>query len=77
MATASPMPAPAGAGTLAKKIGVLAGKGDGSFATPLTLTAGAAPRAVVAADPNTDGKLDLVAVARDAKKPVMLRNTTT
>jgi hypothetical protein len=59
------------------KIVVLGGKGDGSFAAPLSLTGGTAPQDVTAADLNGDGKLDLIAVARDDNHLIVLLNTTT
>jgi probable HAF family extracellular repeat protein len=69
--------ADAGTGASANKIAVSTGKGDGTFAAPLNLTAGTTPQAVAAADVNGDGKLDLIAVARDSNRVVVLLNTTT
>jgi hypothetical protein len=40
-------------------VSLLFGNGDGTFQSPVHLPAGAAPRSVVAADFNRDGKLDL------------------
>jgi len=62
--------------TDARQIAVLRGKGDGSFAARLNLPAGAALLALAFADLDADGQLDLLAVARDADKLVVVRNKT-
>lgn len=47
-------------------VGVLVGKGDGSFAGTVAYPAGSHPIGVVLADMNGDGKLDVVAANRDS-----------
>ncbi len=66
-----------GSGAGANKIAVLSGRGDGSFAAPVNLATDVAIESLVAVDLNGDGKLDLVAVARDSNKLVVFLNKTT
>lgn len=50
----------ANAGAFAQNLSVLLGNGDGTFAPPHTIKAGAAPQFVTVADLNGDGKLDVI-----------------
>jgi len=56
-------------------LSALLGNGDGTFRDPTSITIGANPAGVVAADFNGDGRLDLAAVVTSADSVVVLLNS--
>jgi hypothetical protein len=56
-------------------VGVLLGKGDGTFADKVDYPSGEYPYGVALADLDGDGKLDIVATSLGADAVVVLRNS--
>ena len=54
---------------------MLFGNGSGAFTSPVKYSIGTNPGSVLAADFNSDGKLDLAAVVTLASKTTLLLNT--